>query len=392
MAKAPFTDVFIRALEPPSKGQAAWWDTRLPSFGVRVSQGGSKAFVLNRKGTFITLGRYPLISLSEAREQARKILADPYRPNSPIPYRDAVEAFLREKGKSRRPVTAGEYRYWLEKLNLASVQASHLEVERALQKIKSPSSYSHALVAARVFFNWCIKRRFIEHNPTAGLSPHAAVPRARILTDEELVRIWKACEAEKQKGSLLSTPSKGGTMEEMRKLPPSLHHNFACIVQLLLLTGQRRGEISALQSSWIKENIITLPARVTKNGREHCIPLSVIATSTLRPVLNSASAEKSTFLFPARGRPDKPFNGWSKSKAALDKVSGVTGWTLHDLRRTYRSNLGRIGVAPHLAERLVNHISSRSAVDIIYDRHTYATELRLAVDSYEQFLHSIGVG
>jgi integrase len=96
-----------------------------------------------------------------------------------------------------------------------------------------------------------------------------------------------------------------------------------------------------------------------------------------------------SLYFPARGKPEIPFNGWSKSKALLDKLSGVTGWTLHDLRRTFRSNLGRLGVAPHIAERLVNHVSARTDMEQVYDRYKYLPEMKDAIERHDRFITSL---
>ncbi len=158
-----------------------------------------------------------------------------------------------------------------------------------------------------------------------------------------------------------------------------------------MLTGQRKGEIAALRGIYYSHNeqTLCLPDTLTKNKREHIFPIGLIASNLLSKLWKD---DKTWFFFPARGKPDKHFNGWSKAKAALDKECGVTRWTLHDLRRTYRTIHGRIGTPPHIAERLVNHVSSRTEVDRIYDRHTYLDEMRHAVDSYEQFLLQNVVG
>ncbi len=127
---------------------------------------------------------------------------------------------------------------------------------------------------------------------------------------------------------------------------------------------------------------------MTKNGREHAFPLGSSAQQILKHCVSG-----SHFIFPARGSDGlKPFNGWSKSKVALDKLTGLTNWTLHDVRRTYRTIHARIGTPPHIAERLVNHVSSRSAMEEIYDRHTYLDEMRKAVDSFDSYMKDLLVG
>ncbi|MGY3406135.1 integrase [Bradyrhizobium sp. GM5.1] len=242
------------------------------------------------------------------------------------------------------------------------------------------------------------------------MSPHGSKSRARTLTDHELKLIWQACEQRGFSGDLNTT-----ALERLGG--PALPASYCNIVQLLILTGQRKNEVASLQTSWIKSSglssssspssdgstsstpsttlsfspsdlwTITLPASVTKNGREHTFPLGVFSAALLTKV-GSTQTRVSGYIFSARTGSSKnsTFSGWSKAKVALDRACGVKAWTLHDIRRTYRTIHGRIGTPPHIAERLVNHVSSRTEVDRIYDRHTYLDEMRRAVDSYEQYL------
>jgi integrase len=366
--KIALSDVKVRSLKPPSNGQLDYWDDKLPAFGVRVSQGGTKTFVLKRNNSRITLGRFPILSLSDARIEARRMLAEftlgKIRPQS-ITYPSAVKLFITDKTRSRRKSTADQYEWFLShfpfKGQLSDIVPS--DIERTLKGIKSKSTYDHVLVAARIFFNWTIKRRYILQNPTFGLSPHGTSKRARVLSDEELIAIWNGCD--------------DGTNE--------LPEHYRTIVKLLILTGQRRGEIAALQRSFIEDDTCLLPGELTKNGRPHKFPVGPIAKSLLLPLMEREGA----YLFPARGKADSCFNGWSKSKQQLDEITETSNWTLHDLRRTFRTNLGRLKVQPFIAERLVNHISARSDMEIIYDQHIYMGEMREAMEKWEAHLASL---
>jgi len=122
--------------------------------------------------------------------------------------------------------------------------------------------------------------------------------------------------------------------------------------------------------------MITFPSNITKNKLAHPWPAG--------PLTQSLLPQRKGLLFPGRGT-DTPIDGWSKSKTALDRVLGtdVAYWQLRDLRRTYRTIHASIGTAPHLAERLVNHISSQSEVEKIYDRHKYLPEMRAAQERFE---------
>jgi integrase len=360
MAKVVLTDMGLRSLPPPVSGQISYWDSKLPSFGVRVSQGGSKTFVINRHNSLITIGRFPILSLAEARGEAKRLLAEftlgRARPQS-ITYAQAVQLFLTEKARSKKPRTVNDYKRLLNRLPFKGrlSDITHADASRQLDKFTSLGERAHLLVAGKVLFNWCIKRRFTTENPFVGLAADKSTPRARVVSDAELKSIWQAC---------------AGT--------------FGTIVKLLILTGQRRGEIAALRAGYVAEDTITLPAHLCKNNREHTFPIETLASNLLTPLVQSSPT---SFLFPARGKSGTPFNGWGNSKAALDKKSGVSGWTLHDLRRTFATKLAQLGIAPHVIERILNHVTGTlSPIALIYNRATYLEEMRAAMGLYEQHL------
>jgi integrase len=155
------------------------------------------------------------------------------------------------------------------------------------------------------------------------------------------------------------------------------------IVQLLIVTGQRRGEIANLRWPWIneKERLITLPEWVTKNSKEHTFPYGDLVAAILAEVPRRNSTD---LLFPSRVSDERPLSGWSKYKKELDELAGVQGYTLHDLRRTYRTIHGALGTPANIGERLVNHVAAvTTEVERIYDQHTYLAEMRAAVEQWE---------
>ena len=223
------TELGIKALKPPERGQKDYFDDDLAGFGIRVSQGGARSFFLfvggkhNRQRR--SLGKWGIITLSQARNEAKRILAEhtlgKVRPQS-ITYPEAVELFLEEKGRARRSRTVADYKRLLNRFAFKDqlIDLTHPELQRRLKHFTSPGEYNHLLVALKIFCNWAIKRRYIDQNPTLGLSTHSTVSRTRVLSDAELKAIWEACD---------------GT--------------FGLLVKLLIATGQRRGEIAALRQS-----------------------------------------------------------------------------------------------------------------------------------------------
>jgi len=157
---------------------------------------------------------------------------------------------------------------------------------------------------------------------------------------------------------------------------------FHSIVQLLIYTGQRRNEIASLRAEWIdfENRTITLPPLITKNKRQHTFPFGKMAEAVLK------KGAKTGLLFPARGK-DGPFNGWSKVKPAFERNCEIEPWVLHDLRRTFATNLAALGVPIHVTEKLLNHVSGTTGgIVAVYQRHAYLDEMRLAIDAWEKHL------
>lgn len=361
------TDFSLRALPLPPRGQKTYWDDTLPGFGCRVSQGGTRSFVVQHGADrqLVTIGRYrpDVLPLAQARIEAKRILAErvlgKHRPRS-VSFDDAKQNFLAACARKNKPRTVYDYTRLLNRhfkfgrMQLADI--SPADVQHKVDRIQAPAERRYATVLIKAFFSWAYKRSYIDRSPADRLDVAATMSRARVLTDDELKAIWIATE---QCGS------------------------FGAIVKLLILTGQRRGEIAALRREFFQDDVCTLPRTLTKNGREHVFPIGPLAVTVL------AAAPAEGLLFPARGR-NTPFNGWSKAKRQLDKLSGVSSWTLHDLRRTFSTRLAQSGVAPHIIERLLNHVSGTiSGVAAVYNRHHFLPEMRVAIENWESRLTAI---
>jgi integrase len=148
--------------------------------------------------------------------------------------------------------------------------------------------------------------------------------------------------------------------------------------------------VAALRTSFVEGDLATLPAELCKNGREHAFPLPTLAQKILREI-DIDTTHSDVLFFPARGKPNKPFNGWSKAMKELRKVIGTDfkHFTLHDLRRTFRSGLAMLGVRPDIAERVVNHISAQSDMELVYDLYEYLPEMREAIKKWESHVRMV---
>jgi integrase len=176
-----------------------------------------------------------------------------------------------------------------------------------------------------------------------------------VLSLDELAAVWKACEEVAQP--------------------------FPQIVRLLTLTAQRRGEVVGMRWSEVDWSGRTwsIPAQRTKSNRPQVVPLSTFAVA----ILESVPRINDDLAFPARGREGTTTSGFSKMKRQLEERSRVTGWTLHDLRRSGATHMASLGVAPHVIERILNHTTGTfGGVAGIYNRFQYLPEMREALEKW----------
>lgn len=140
-----------------------------------------------------------------------------------------------------------------------------------------------------------------------------------------------------------------------------------------------------------------MPREVSKNNVANEVPLSLLAITIIRNLPRYADEK---YVFPAANRSGRPASGYSRAKRQIDKEidelrskdqkPSMAGWWLHDLRRTAASSMARLGVAPHVIERVLNHISgSQSGVAGIYNRYGYLPEKRNALELWAQHLERI---
>ncbi len=350
MPKLRLTDLSLQSLKVP----ATYWDELLPAFGVRVGK-SRKTFIVmrGRTRTRTKLGHYPSTSLQNARQRARDIISG-IEPERKVTPRDraanAVADYI--AAIQVRPSTKKDYErllrvHFLPTLgnrNLTDITARDI-LAITDKLVSTPTERLHAHVAMSIFLNHCVRRMLIPVSPMLPLKqPSKSNIRNRLLADDEVRRIWHATE----------------------EAPHGL------VVRLCFLTGQRKTECASMRMSMVREGLLTLPRELCKNGVEHTFPLSDMALDILR--------REAHF----------PFNGWSKSKARVDRITGVTDWVLHDARRYFSSTMARLGVTIDTTEALLNHVSgSRSPLQRIYDRYDRQVEMRDAIGRYEAHMKKL---
>jgi len=349
-----------------------YYDTTVTGFGVRVSPAGTKTFALmygaNRK--LHSIGRVGVISLSDARREAKRILAEhtlgKNRPQN-VSFQVAQELFLDESSQKNKERTTRDYKRYLDRyFKYGRTRLSEItqqDIKNRVAKLNDrPSEKFHAFVTLRRLFRWAVNNRYLEQNPMDGLSPPPQKQGTTILERDSLNLLLSHALERKD--------------------------TFGRIVALLILTGQRRGEIVSLQWDWINGGTITFPDWITKNKRTHTIPMS----NRVQEIVMTTPRASDVYLFPAsriRSETTTTFNSWSKAKAEFDKEVGFSDYTLHDLRRSFASSLAQLETPIHITEKILNHISGvYGGVVGVYNRYSYMNEMKRTLQNFEDWLAS----
>jgi integrase len=381
MPARELTDLSLRSLPSVPGRQVDVYDSRVRGFGVRVSPNGTKSFFVyyrvGRTARRLTLGRYPNMRLGEARERARSALLAVSDGRDPAVAKQiqrdryqadlfpaVVDAFIDRYAKihtrrwheTKRILERAFVAAWQRRTVRDLTQADVNVIIDGIVDRGTPASAIQALAAVRKLFNWAIERGYVESSPCAHIGPPAKLSsRDRVLSDEELAAVWQAAS--------------------------TFGYPFGPIVQLLVLTGQRRNEVAGMRRSNLDlaGRLWSLPASQTKSGRAHVVPL----TATGVCIINEVPMTGGDLLFAPQDQANPP-SGFSKWKRALDEASGVEGWRLHDIRRTVSTGMARLQVPPHVVQRLLNHTTgSIEGVAAIYNRFGYLDEMRAALEEWE---------
>ena len=369
----------VGTLPGPENGRfdVVHWDTDLPGLGLRVLKSGSRSWVVRyrvgKRQRVITLGKIAVLSPTQARGRAGEILAkaklgqDPQAELQTVKasagslFGDLMTNYIEQHvERVQRPRTQVEtkrhlLKHWKPLHRIAIADVTHQIVAEHLSKLErrsGPVARNRARSSLSRLFTWAMQEGFADRNPVGDTAKRVERARERVLSKDELQAIWDATDE------------------------PGDHN---AIVRLLLLTGQRRQEVGGI--GWhevdLENALWTIPSERTKNRRAHEVPLSRLAMDVLA---GFAEQVDRAFVF---GIGEGPFSGWSRAKARLDQKSGVQNWTLHDLRRTFVTEIAEMGIQPHVIEAIVNHTSGHKAgIAGVYNKATYASEKRSALDRW----------
>lgn len=424
MPKIKLTAKAVEKLSKPDAGQIDYFDTTLPAFGVRISHAGSRSyFVMTRvrgKLVRLTIGRAKIgdseagVSLADARKKAGEWVDLAGNGIDPRQVQAATRATNEEKAantfstvakqfekahvdRKLAPSTAREYRRvlfgrdtkpWADRpVSSITRHDVHTLLDGMVDR-GSGGAANNTRAYLSKFFSWCAERDLIEQVPTDRIKvPAEKHVGERVLTDIEIKDVWAAFGAEK------------GT--------------FGDLFKLLLITGQRRGEIAGMMLRELSDldgdaPMWEVPGERTKNGRPHLVPLPPSAVTIIkqRPKIGTAgylftTGRRRVTTASSKKEDETSVSGFGKVKARIDATiqalrkkdehDPMPEWDLHDLRRTMITIMNdRLGVQPHVVEAVVNHMSgaAKAGVAGTYNKAIYLAERRAALLCWDGFIEN----
>jgi integrase len=375
---------------PPGKKEALIVDDGQLGLCIRVFASGAKTYYADTKGGRVKLGACSALKLAQARNAARAVAGDVAHGKDPIAERkEAAHRTRAKEAQDKRTLrvlvdrwtsagSAGKRpryvaqtlrtlkRVFKDQLDLPVARLDRetvMDVLDGLVEAGSPVMARRAGSYLSACCAWAVARGTLKENRFAKLPLANSKKRQRTLDDEELHAVWKASENMGPYGAIVRTLiATGARRDEVARMP-------------------RRGELAPDLSTW------TIPGERAKNHVDLILPLPALAKEIIAA---QAQLDDNPYVFPGQGG---PYGGFSQAKARLDKASGVTGWTLHDLRRTFATNMQKLGIRLEVTESLLNHVSgSRAGIVEVYQRHDFAPEKVTAMEAWDRRLREILAG
>ena len=381
LVQQSLTELTIRKAKPADK-RYDLFDASARGLGLRVAISGTKSWFIMRRfnGRMlrITFGRYPEISLANARLKVPEVLREMAdgrtqgQRKSDL-FKIVLEEWLKKdqaKNKSVHQVKMAMYLHALPALgNMSVTSITKRDVNKMIDKVVdagSPVAANRILAYTKRFFSWCKERDILDQSPVEAIKlPSKENDRDRVLNLGEIKSFWISCD--------------------------KMGYPWGPVFQLLLLTGARLKEVS--QASWseisISDRTLDLPGSRTKNERAHQIQLSV---QTLKILLSLPKIEGQDFLFSTNGK--TPVSGFSKVKKRLDILCGVANWRFHDLRRSFATHSSeKLSVSPVIVDKILNHRTGQvRGVTAVYQRGEYLAERREALQKWGDYIERLVAG
>ncbi|MES2832854.1 MAG: tyrosine-type recombinase/integrase [Pseudomonadota bacterium] len=404
--KRVLTDAFLRAVQPTGI-RAEVWDHGNPGFGIRIGVQGDVSFQyvyrIAGRSRRLTIGKFPAYSLSAARaayERATIAVADGNDPAAEKLLREKAERsaitvqalcadFIERYAKQHKRTWQEDKRQLLRDVVPVMGTAFAKDITRkdinrlldAKMDAGSPVSANRLLAVLSKAFGWAVERGEIEESPCTGVKkPAREVSRERVLQHPEILPLWYALDT-----------GRGIGMHEVTRRA----------LQLMLLTGQRKGEVLRMQWTDLEGSgtacVWTIPAANSKNGKAHRVPLVEEAQAlldTLRVKVPAADTEAKPpppWCFPSPKKPEQHISLTTPDHALRDEMQqpesplrDLGQFTPHDCRRTVATGLSVLGYPRLIVQKVLNHTDTSSTA--VYDRYGYEKEKREALTKWADML------
>ena len=379
-----FSDRDIQRFKPAEK---SYLESEPDGLYVRVLPSGRKSFMtvysFEGKQRWLTIGRYPDVSLSKARRKVKEIRekveneVDPLLSqqqeraahiNAPT-VAEFAEEYLKKWARPKKKSAAEDERCLkknvipiIGKRKMKDVTRSEIiDLIEAIAE-RAPIMANRTLALIRKMFNFALKRDVIEHSPTLGISPPGKEnKKERFLSEKEIKTVWPL-------------------LEEV------LTDQTNRAVKTVLATGQRPGEVASMHWDEIEGEWWTIPAEKTKNGKVHRVFLNKIALELI------GETKTKGFVFPSKNRTDQPIHQKSfshalRGKLKMDIFKDVEYFTAHDLRRTATTHMSELGHGANVG-KVLNH-TDQSITATTYDRYSYDKEKKAALSAWGRRLEGL---
>lgn len=379
----------LESLKPESK-RIEYWDKSLPGFGVRITSKGDKSFcIMYRIGGKLrrmTLGEYPVLKLSKARDRAKDALELVRQGIDPVEERkrrEEAEVARRIEGFTFQALSKQYLDEHVSKLDSAYEVKRSFKVylipqfgktkARELKRTSirdyldnmartRPVMANRCLAYIRKMYNWALSKDLVEFNPCLRIPrPGKEHERDRVLSEVEIKAIWKALDNEK----------------------PIMAATF----RLRLLTAQRGGEVHSMRWRDIDGDWWTIPAEFSKNGLSHRVPLSLQTQRIIEQVRaiteeqdKKVGRKRSEWVFPNPKRRKDHIYEVQKLAQRVRKTSKIDDFRAHDFRRTAASMMAGMGIPRLTISKILNHVEP--GVTAVYDRHSYDKEKQEALNAW----------
>ena len=379
MPKANLTTRSIAAIKPPSSGRVEYFDTKTPGFGLRISATGRVTWFLfyRSNGTQHRhkIGTYPEVPLSDARGEARDVLARVAKGENPAAEKDEyrkaetvrelgtdyIERWAKPRKRSwKKDLRAFERDIFPDFGNRKAQDITRAEVSKFLDKIVkrgAPIQANRVLEVWRKSYNWAIKQGILEHNPCQLIDkPGVETESERVFSDDEIRALWKAFEHEP-------------------------------VFKMILITGQRLSEVAGMRISEIDfdRRIWIVPGSRMKSKKPHIVPLSDMALDVIRKAPTPCIVLD--HVFPSPRKRGHARNTFHKPAVAIREATGIKDFSSHHLRRTAGTGITALGFSRFIMDRVLGHLEP--GVGRRYDRHDYLQEKTTALNAWGNRLTEI---